>query len=306
MSDRPLRIIGAPLDLGASRRGTDMGPSAIRGARLHERLRDLGYTVQDAGNIFVEQLEQRDPGDHDLRFCEPILAACTALANQVDLAVREGAMPIVLGGDHSIAIGTVAGLARTNKNRGLLWFDAHADFNTHETSGSGNIHGMPVSSICGLGHPLLADFDQPGAKLDPNNVALVGLRSVDHGEARLLEDHGIHYWTMRDIDEMGMRRVTEEALEVVQKGTTDVHLSFDLDGVDPQWAPGTGTPVSGGMTYREAHLALEMASDAECLTSFEFVEVNPLLDTRNQTGKFTVELLASALGKAIVDPDLDP
>ncbi len=296
-----IRVIGVPLDLGASRRGVDMGPSAIRAGRLHTRLKALGHTVQDAGNVWSPEVEEDIPiGDPKLRFAETILASCKDLADKVDAAVRDGATPLVLGGDHSIAIGTQAGLARHSKDRGMIWFDAHADFNTHESSPSGNIHGMPVSAVLGIGHPLLADFDQPGPKLKPENTVLVGLRDVDKGEARLMEDSGVSFYTMRDIDEYGMKKVVDEAMEIARKGVKDVHLSFDLDAVDPRWAPGTGTTVDGGLTYREAHLALEMLADAELLTSLEFVEVNPLLDNGNQTGKFAVGLIASALGKAIV------
>jgi arginase len=296
-----VRILGAPVDLGASRRGTDMGPSAMRAARLHTRLRELGYEVQDAGNVYAPEMEENagEPDAH-LRYAHEVLAACAALADRVEKAVRDAVIPVVLGGDHSIAIGTQAGLARVSKDRGLVWFDAHADFNTADTSPSGNIHGMPVSAIVGRGHPLLADFDQKGPKLPAENVVLVGLRSVDRQEAELLADSKLSYFTMRDIDEMGMRRVMEDAMAVAGKGRDGVHLSFDLDAVDPQWAPGTGTKVGGGLTFREAHLAMEMLSDWDRLTSLEFVEVNPLLDTGNQTGEFAVGLMASALGKSIL------
>lgn len=296
-----VRVIGVPLDLGASRRGVDMGPSAIRAARLHERIRALGYTVEDAGNVWTPELEQtRDAGDPRLRFADEILAACKELADKVEEAVRDGAIPLVLGGDHSIAIGTQAGLARKTTKRGMIWFDAHADFNTHETSPSGNVHGMPVSAALGIGHPRLADFDRPGPKLLADNTVLIGLRDVDRKEALLLQDSGVHYHTMRDIDEHGMKRIMDDAIATASKGVDHVHLSFDLDGVDPRWAPGTGTKVDGGLTYREAHLALEMLAEAEVLTSMEFVEVNPLLDEHNRTGKFTVGLIASALGKTVV------
>lgn len=301
-----LRVIGAPVDLGASRRGTDMGPSAMRAAHLHTRLRELGYRVQDAGNVFAPEMEETDDDPEgeaeNLKFLPEILGACRLLADKVASAVADGTTPIVLGGDHSIAIGTQAGLARRSKKRGLLWFDAHADINTDATSPSGNIHGMPVSAILGLGHPALADFDRKGPKVDPKRVCIIGLRSVDAAEAGILEDSGITYYTMRDIDERGMRRIIEEAVGIAAKGGSrdSVHLSFDLDAVDPQWAPGTGTTVPGGLTYREAHLAMEMVADADVLGSLEFVEVNPLLDVGNQTGKFAVGLIASALGKAIV------
>ncbi|MHB8634258.1 MAG: arginase [Thermoplasmatota archaeon] len=297
-----IRVVGVPMDLGAGRRGVDMGPSAIRAAGLHTRIQDMGYRVEDTGNVFAREPEEHRPKDPKLKYIDEVLEACGELANRVDKAVKEGVTPLVLGGDHSIAIGTQAGLARHSKRRGMLWFDAHADFNTHETSPTGNIHGMPVSAILGLGHPRLADFDQKGPKLDPRNVVYVGLRSVDKQEAEILTDSRVTYYTMRDVDQMGMAKVMEEAIEKVSKGVDQVHLSFDLDVVDPRWAPGTGTAVQGGLTWRESHLAMEMLSDSGLLSSLEFVEVNPLLDTGNQTGEFTVGLICSALGKAIVQP----
>ncbi|MCA1811290.1 MAG: arginase [Halobacteriales archaeon] len=297
-----VRVIGVPMDLGAGRRGVDMGPSAMRAANLHARIKELGYKVQDTGNVFTAEPEERKPKDPKLKYVDEVLAACKELADRVDRAVKEEVTPLVLGGDHSIAIGTQAGLARTSRRRGLLWFDAHADFNTHDTSPSGNIHGMPVSAILGMGHERLADFDTPGAKLDPRNVVYIGLRSVDRQEAEILTDSRVTYYTMRDIDQMGMAKVMEEALQKVSKGVDQVHLSFDLDVVDPRWAPGTGTTVQGGLTWRESHLAMEMLSDSGLLSSLEFVEVNPLLDTGNQTGEFAAGLICSALGKAIVQP----
>jgi len=295
-----IRVMGVPLDLGASRRGTDMGPSAIRAARLHTRIRSLGYKVEDVGNVFAPEPEERPAPATELRYLDEILETCRSLADRVDAAVQDGVTPLILGGDHSIAIGTQAGLARHSTDRGMIWFDAHADFNSHATSPSGNIHGMPASAVLGIGHPALADFDCPGPKLRADRTVFVGLRDVDAGEAELLAESGVHYYTMRDIDEYGMKKVMDEALEIVGKGGLPVHLSFDLDAVDPRWAPGTGTTVDGGLTYREAHLALEMLADADIISSMEFVEVNPLLDTQNQTGKFTVGLIGSALGKAIV------
>jgi arginase len=298
-----VRIIGVPMDLGAGRRGVDMGPSAMRAANLHTRIKELGYKVQDAGNVYTAEPEERKPKDAKLKYVDEVLAACKDLADRVDKAIRDNVSPVILGGDHSIAIGTQAGLARHSKRRGLLWFDAHADFNTVDTSPSGNIHGMPVSAVLGLGHPRLADFDQPGPKLDSKNVVYIGLRSVDKQEADILTDSRVTYYTMRDIDQMGMASVMEEALQRVSKGVDQVHLSFDLDVVDPRWAPGTGTTVQGGLTYRESHLAMEMLADSGLLTSLEFVEVNPLLDNGNQTGDFAVGLICSALGKAIVQGD---
>lgn len=302
MLQNTVRIIGVPMDLGAGRRGVDMGPSAMRAANLHARIKDLGYKVQDSGNVGTIEPEERKPKDPRLKYVDEVLASCKELADRVEKAVKDDVTPLILGGDHSIAIGTQAGLARQSKRRGLIWFDAHADFNTVESSPSGNIHGMPVSAILGMGDPRLGDFDQPGPKLDAKNVVYVGLRSVDKAEAEILTDSRVTYYTMRDIDEMGMHSVMEEALQRVSKGVDKVHLSFDLDVVDPRWAPGTGTTVQGGMTWRESHLAMEMLSDSGLLSSLEFVEMNPLLDTGNMTGEFAVGLMCSALGKAIVQP----
>jgi arginase len=295
-----VRIIGVPMDLGAGRRGVDMGPSAIRAANLHARIADLGYKVQDGGNVFTPEPEERRPKDAKLKYVDEVLAACKDLADRVERARKDGTTPIVLGGDHSIAIGTQAGLHRDNRRRGMIWFDAHADFNTVDTSPSGNIHGMPVSAILGLGHPRLADFDSKGPKLDAKNVVLIGLRSVDREEANVLNDSRVTYYTMRDVDEQGMQAIMDEALQRAGKGTEELHLSFDLDVVDPRWAPGTGTIVEGGLTYRESHLAMEILADSGQLGSLEFVEVNPLLDQGNTTGQFAAGLICSALGKAIV------
>jgi arginase len=298
---KTVRIIGCPIDLGASRRGTDMGPSAVRAAHLHTRIREMGFTVEDAGNVHVPQMEQNlNRASNGLKFKDEILDACAQLADKVEAAIADKVIPIVLGGDHSVAIGTQAGLSRHSKDRGLIWFDAHADFNTPESSPSGNIHGMPVSAILGIGDEELANFDQPGAKLPKDNVVLVGLRDVDPREAELLAKYRIRHYTMRDIDELGMRHVMKRAIEIASRGKDGIHVSFDLDGVDPQWAPGTGTTVDGGFTYREAHLAMEMLADTGKVTSMEFVEVNPLLDEQNRTGRFTVGLIGSLLGKAIV------
>ncbi|HET6399337.1 MAG TPA: arginase [Candidatus Thermoplasmatota archaeon] len=301
-----IRIIGVPMDLGAGRRGVDMGPSAIRAAGLHSRILELGYRVQDAGNVHSPEIEESRPKDANVRFLDEVLAACKDLADRVDKARKDGVTPLVLGGDHSIAIGTQAGLARHSKRRGMIWFDAHADFNTHQTTPSGNIHGMPVSAVLGMGHPRLANFDQPGPKMDPRNVVLIGLRSVDKQEAEVLTDSRVTYYTMRDIDEMGLPAVMSEAIARAGKGVDEIHLSFDLDVVDPVWAPGTGTTVQGGLTFRESHLAMEILADSGMLSSLEFVEVNPLLDHGNATGEFTVGLICSALGKAIVQPSHAP
>ena len=293
-----IRVIGAPVDLGASRRGTDMGPSAMRAAGLHDRLKSLGYRVQDAGNVYAPEMEQNaDACEVDLRYANEILAACDQLADCVEGAVRDGAMPLVLGGDHSVAIGTQAGLARHSKDRGLIWFDAHADFNTHETSPSGNIHGMPVACLCGQGPQELTGIGGHTPALNPKDIRQIGIRSVDAGEKRLVHDMGIEVFDMRYIDEMGMRHTMELALALVD-ANTHLHVSLDVDFLDPDIAPGVGTTVRGGPTYREAQLCMEMVADTGRLASLDIVELNPALDVRNQTAELAVDLVESLFGKS--------
>ncbi|HVL86532.1 MAG TPA: arginase [Candidatus Thermoplasmatota archaeon] len=295
-----IHLVGAPLDLGQERRGVDMGPSAIRAARLERALEALGHEVEDEGNIHAPEMETKRVKDEKLRFLDEIVRACETLANRVEKCCKEGAFPLVLGGDHSIAMGTMAGLVRARGRHGIIWFDAHGDFNTYETTPSGNIHGMPLSACCGLGHPKLVNIGGIAPKAAPENVALVGVRNLDPGERKLLQDAGVHVYTMRELDERGIRSVVKDAIKVTTAGTQGVHLSFDTDVLDPAIAPGTGTPWPGGLTYREAHLAMEMLGDAEIVTSAEIVEVNPLLDTRNKTAELSVDLLSSLFGKRIL------
>jgi arginase len=293
---KSLAIIGAPLDLGAGRRGVDMGPSAVRVAGLGKRVAALGYDVTDLGNVPVVQAESEDPGPADARYLPQIAALCGRLGEVVEGALRSGRMPLVLGGDHSIAAGTVAGVSRFHHPIGLLWMDAHADMNTPQTSPSGNVHGMPLACCIGVGPDELL-FDP---KVNPAHVALVGLRDVDQVERGTVRDTGVRAFTMRDIDERGMRSVMDEALRIVTAGTTGFHLSLDMDFVDPAYAPGVGTPVRGGVTYREAHLAMEIACDSGHMLSMEVVEVNPVIDEVNRTADLAVELILSALGKKIL------
>jgi arginase len=295
-------IVGAPMDLGAGRRGVDMGPSALRVASLNERLSALGYDVEDLGNIAVDQPESLPIGPTNARFLPQIAHTCARLAETVEAAARNGAVPIVLGGDHSIAVGTIAGMVRAHapKRLGVLWIDAHADMNTPETSPSGNVHGMPLASVIGRGPQALTGLAGSVPMVDARNVAIVGLRSVDELERLSVRSLGVPAFTMRDIDERGLRAVISDALRVVTAGTDGFHLSFDMDSVDPAEAPGVGTPVPGGLTYREAHLAMEMICDADGLTSVELVEVNPVMDVANRTAALGVELILSALGKRIL------
>ena len=299
-----IAILGAPLDLGAARRGVDMGPSALRLAGLGSRIAALGYPVEDLGNVFVEQQESTPLGPANAKYLAQIASACASLADMVDHAVREDRFPLVLGGDHSVAAGTVAGVSNAyrqhKKKIGVIWVDAHADMNTPETSPSGNVHGMPLACCIGEGPVELTDILGYAPKVEPRNVVLVGIRDVDKTERSRVRASGITAFTMRDIDERGMRDVMEEALALAGADTAGVHLSLDMDAVDPDEAPGVGTPVRGGITYREAHLAMEIVCDSGQLTSMEVVEVNPVLDSANRTALLAVELVLSALGKRIL------
>jgi arginase len=299
-----IAILGAPLDLGAGRRGVDMGPSALRLAGLGTRIGALGYSVVDLGNVFVEQQESTPAGPANAKYVAQISSACAALADMVDRAVRDERFPLVLGGDHSLATGTVAGVSnayrRWDQKIGILWLDAHADMNTPDTSPSGNVHGMPLACCIGQGPSELTEILGYSPKVEPRNVVLVGIRDVDVSERIRVRRSGITAFTMRDIDERGLREVMEQALAIAGDGTGGVHLSLDMDVVDPDEAPGVGTPVRGGITYREAHLAMEIVCDSGRLTSMEVVEVNPVLDTANRTALLAVELVLSALGKRIL------
>jgi arginase len=297
-------FLGVPLDLGAGRRGVDMGPSAFRLADIHETVRALGYEVADAGDMEVSIQETRDPGDPRLKYLPEIRQTCEELRDRVMAVLAEGRRPVVLGGDHSIAMGTIAGLSRFHRERGerigLVWFDAHGDMNTVETSPSGNIHGMPLAVALGLGEPSLVNLAGAAPMVDGARAAVVGLRDVDVAERANLKASGIGAFTMRDIDERGMRTVMEEAIARASSGTAGIHVSLDLDGIDPELAPGVGTPSPGGLSFREAHLAMEMLADTGRVLSVELVEVNPILDHRNGTARLGVGLLASLLGKKIL------
>jgi arginase len=304
MRQKSIAIVGAPLDLGAGRRGVDMGPSALRLAGLGPRIAALGYSVEDLGNVFVDQPESTPSGPNSAKYLNQIVSACSALADMVDRAIREDRFPLVLGGDHSVAVGTIAGVSHAARQRqekiGVIWIDAHADMNTPETSPSGNIHGMPLACCIGKGPAELTNILGYAPKLDPANVVLIGVRDVDAIERQCVRESGVTAFTMRDIDERGLREVMDRALAIAGAGTAGIHLSLDMDVVDPDEAPGVGTPVRGGMTYREAHLAMEIVSDCKNLTSMEIVEVNPVLDEVNRTANLGVELVLSALGKRIL------
>ncbi len=294
-----ISVIGVPMDLGADRRGVDMGPSAIRYSDIGDKLRALGFEVSDLETLHVPDPEVRAVGDPRLKYLEPIVRAADELAQLVQAHIKAGALPIILGGDHSIALGSVSGVANAHGALGVIWFDAHGDFNTAETSPSGNIHGMILGALCGYGDPRLVNVAGGGPHLSPQRVAIVGARDLDAPEKELLRAAGVHVLTMTDIDRQGMGAVTQEAIAFVSEGTNGFHVSFDLDVVDPAEAPGVGTPVPGGITPREAHLALEMVAETGRMTSLDLVEVNPILDRENQTALLAAELALSAVGKRI-------
>lgn len=299
-----IRLIGVPLDLGASRRGVDMGPSAVRVARLAPTLRELGHTVEDVGNIDVPERDAIPGIAGPLGFLGVITDVCAALADVSERAIVEGAIPLVLGGDHSIGAGSAAGVARAFRARGerigCIWLDAHGDLNTPESTASGNVHGMPVAHLLGHGDPALVNLCGGGPALDPRHTVLVGIRDLDAPERRHAKAWGVTVFTMREIDERGLRAVMQDALTIAGTGTGGVHLSCDLDWVDPADAPGVGTPVRGGATYREAHLAMEIIADSGKLVSMDLVEVNPVLDDHNRTAELGVGLTASAFGLRIL------
>lgn len=295
-----LRIIGAPSDFGQGRRGVDMGPSAIRYAGLSEKLARLGHDVEDLGNIVVPTPEMHTVKDEKLKYFDEVKAVCENLYREVSRVMEEDAIPIILGGDHSISIGSLAGIAASRRPFGVIWFDAHGDMNTPETTPSGNIHGMPLAVNLGLGHPELIHLGGFAPKVKPENVVLVGIRSIDEDEAKLIRQTGIRAYTMAEIDRMGMAAVMEEAIRIASNQTEGIHLSLDLDSLDPTFAPGVGTPVNGGVTYREGHLAMEILADSGKIRSVDVVEVNPILDIHNQTGNMAVELVESLFGKTVM------
>ncbi len=296
MGQKTIRIIGIPIDLGQNQRGVDMGPAALRYAGLADRLKRLGYQVQDAGNILVPV---RDTVDRQaLGFVPAISQVCNALYFAASQAISDGAIPVFLGGDHSIAIGTVGGVTAT-EDCGLIWIDAHGDFNTLDSSPSGNVHGMPLASLLGEGPPELISVGRNGAKISPENVVLIGLRDLDLAEKKRLLHSGMQLFSMRDIDEQGMGQIAVSALETMAH-CPRIHVSLDVDALDPHDAPGVGTPVPGGLTYREAQLLMEIIADSQRLSSLDIVEINPILDQRNRTAEIAIELVASLFGKSIL------
>ncbi|MGB5247730.1 MAG: arginase [Woeseia sp.] len=301
---QPIHIINVPLDLGASRRGTDAGPSAFRVAGLSAALRRLGYTIIEETDIAVPAMETRKTENTNARFKDEILAVCTELAEKTRSVMDAGHTPLVIGGDHSIAMGTVSGLSahfREKKQKlGLIWFDAHGDMNLPDSSPSGNIHGMPLSHLIGMGDSDLNSILGSHPAIDVKKAVLIGIRDIDRIEREIIRKSGITAFSMREIDEIGMAKVARKALEIVNDGTAGFHVSFDLDGCDPDVIPGTGTAVPGGVSYREAHMLLEECAAHGGMTSMEVVELNPFLDHRNVSAERAVTLIQSAFGRSIL------
>ncbi len=304
MIAKPVHLLGVPMDLGGGLRGVDMGPSAIRIAGLGAAVAKLGLEFEDRGNLLVQRPDPKAPVDPNARYLKEIAACCRNLAEEVREVLSAGGLPLVVGGDHSIACGTVAGISghyhSQGQKIGLIWFDAHADMNTPGTSPSGNVHGMPLAACLGRGPQELVAIAETTPYVDVKNAVLIGIRDVDKQERELVHESGIKAFTMRDIDILGMNRVMQEALEIAGDGTAGFHLSFDLDGCDPDVAPGVGTPVHGGITQRESHLVMEHAAESKKLLGLEITELNPIVDEANRTGRLAVELILSALGKRIL------
>ncbi len=288
------------MDLGQMRRGVDMGPSAIRYAGINERLKPLFDEIHDMGDIPIGRPEVVVDKESNLRNLDLVAEKSALLAEKVDEAIQSEFFPLILGGDHSIAIGTLAGVSKHYKNLGVIWYDAHGDLNTAETSPSGNIHGMPLAVSIGLGHSKLVEIGGYFPKVKPEKVVIIGARSLDEGERLLIKETGIKVYTMHEIDRLGMAKVMEETIDYLKDRTDGVHLSLDLDGLDPSECPGVGTPVLGGISYRESHLAMEMLEEAGMITSAEFVEVNPILDEKNKTASVAVELMGSLFGEKLL------
>ncbi len=292
-------IIGVPIDLGADRRGVDMGPSAIRYAHLHQKLKGLGYALEDKGNIEVPIQEMCSITDPKLKYIDCIIPMGRRIAGAVATSIQGGRFPLVLGGDHSLSVGSIRGAAK-NRKLGVIWVDAHADFNTAETTPSGNIHGMPLAALCGLGDPRLVSlWDETPPVLNPGRVAIIGARDLDPGEKRNLREAGVMVQSMEQIDRIGMVAALEKAMHRVNRDVDGIYLSFDMDALDPRHAPGVGTPVPGGLTFREAHLACEVIAETGKLIGMDMVEVNPILDIQNQTAIDAVQFVCSALGSRV-------
>jgi len=299
-----ISIIGFPIDLGAGRRGVDMGPSALRIANLKQRLETLGYIVNDDGDIIIQIAEKQKIKNPKLKYLDEILKTSKTLADKVFLTLDKGNFPLCIGGDHSMALGTIAGISAYCKKKkltlGVIWIDAHADMNTDATSPSGNIHGMPLAASLGLGNSDLVDFYGIKPKIKPENSVLIGIRSVDADEKKNIKELEIPVYTMSDVDKLGIHRIINRVLKQFKEKVDHIHVSFDVDSVDPSVAPGVGTPVPGGLSYREAHLLMESIAECGCMSSLEVAEVNPILDQFNKSAEFAAELIASSMGQRIL------
>lgn len=301
---KEIDVIGFPMDLGADRRGVDMGPSALRIAGIEDKLMSLGYKVNDLGDVFIRNQERQKVTDKNLKYLNEIIKTSLQLAGLVQNSLDKNHFPLCLGGDHSMALGSIAGIAshcrQKNKELGVIWIDAHADMNTHETTPSGNIHGMPVAASIGLGHESLTNLLDFSPKVKPENFFLVGIRSIDPYERENIKRVNLPVYTMTDVDKLGIHRIINNILKKLKDKADHIHVSFDLDSVEPAVAPGVGTPVSGGLNYREAHLLMESIADCGCMSSLEIAEVNPILDNRNQSACLAAELVASSMGMRIL------
>ncbi|HKI78060.1 MAG TPA: arginase [Ignavibacteriaceae bacterium] len=301
---KTINIIGFPMDLGAGRRGVDMGPSALRIAGLTDRLEKLGYSVIDSGNINIEIMERQKITNQKMKYLSQIVKTSNILAKKVEKTLEQERFPLCIGGDHSMALGSIAGISSyCKKNKltlGIIWIDAHSDMNTDKTSPSGNIHGMPLSASLGFGNEKLTKFYGFAPKLKPENCALIGIRSIDRLERQLVKKISLPIYTMTDIDKLGIHRIISRVLKDFKERIDHIHVSFDLDSVDPSVAPGVGTPVDGGLSYREAHLLMEAIADCGCMSSLEVTEVNPILDYKNKSADFAAEIIASSMGKRIL------
>ncbi len=299
-----IAIIGFPIDLGSGRRGVDMGPSALRIAGLQNKLKDLGYKVNDTGDIKIEIMERQKIGNLKLRYIDEILKTSNTLAAKVESVLDKNNFPLCIGGDHSMALGTIAGISsyckKNNLKLGVIWIDAHTDMNTDKTSPSGNIHGMPLAALLGLGNKKLVNICAFSPKLQPENCAIIGIRSIDEEEKKNIKKLKIPVYTMTEIDKMGIHRIINKILGQFGKTVDHIHVSFDVDSVDPTVAPGVGTPVPGGLSYREAHLLMESIAECGCMSSLEIAELNPILDHENKSAVFTTDLIASSMGQRIL------
>ncbi len=304
LQSKKVGMIGFPVDLGSGRRGVDMGPSALRYANISQKLIQLGYQVEDYGDISIEIMEHQREGNPKLKYLREILKTSKILAKRIEKILNKGQFPLVLGGDHSMAIGTLAGISsycrQNNTELGVIWIDAHTDMNTEETTPSGNIHGMPLAAAIGMGHKSLTEFYGFTPKISPKNVVVIGARSIDPGERLNIKESGITVYTMNDVDKLGIHRIITRVLKDFNERIGHIHVSFDVDSVDPTVAPGVGTPVPGGLSYREAHLLMETIAECGCMSSLEVTEVNPILDQMNKSAEFTAELVASSMGQRIL------